>query len=186
MRRLWVYHFSLEVHQMLMYPRIKSRCIFVIWKRDGICIVNVGGRSNLYDIVQKSFAIVLKYTSNFVFIVFYSGSVLDNFTYSLLTYFSGIGVVVKLHWSNPAPKLLKPWSLFNWHGLTVIQARISNYVHYKVWRGITHPFPNFNSIVFEETHGLTILQKHDGNSRQCIVWNGSCFCKMVPKGNTQG
>ena len=30
------------------------------------------------------------------------------------------------------------------HGLTLIPARISNYIHYKVWDEITYPFLNFN------------------------------------------
>ena len=30
------------------------------------------------------------------------------------------------------------------HGLALIQAWISNYIHYKVWDEITHPFLNFN------------------------------------------
>ena len=32
--------------------------------------------------------------------------------------------------------------------LTLIPARISNYIHYKVWGEITYPFPNF--------HGKTV------------------------------
>ena len=33
---------------------------------------------------------------------------------------------------------------FNWHGLTLISAWISNYIHYEVWYEITYPFLNFN------------------------------------------
>ena len=33
---------------------------------------------------------------------------------------------------------------FYQHGLTLIQAWISNYIHYKVWGKNTYSFPNFN------------------------------------------
>ena len=35
------------------------------------------------------------------------------------------------------------------HGLTLIPAWISNYIHYKVWNEITYPFLNFNSATVE-------------------------------------
>ena len=41
------------------------------------------------------------------------------------------------------------WSPFNEHGLTLIPAWITNYIHYKVWGEITDPFPNFNSPTIE-------------------------------------
>ena len=53
------------------------------------------------------------------------------------------------------------------HGLTLIPAWISNYIHYKVWDAITHPFLNFygatvevwewtsNFILFPRNHYLT-------------------------------
>ena len=37
-------------------------------------------------------------------------------------------------------------SLFYWHGLTLIPARISNYMHYKVWDQITYHFPNYSAV----------------------------------------
>ena len=35
------------------------------------------------------------------------------------------------------------------HGLTLIPAWISNYIHYKVWDEITYPFLNFNGATVE-------------------------------------
>ena len=35
------------------------------------------------------------------------------------------------------------------HGLTLIPTLISNYIHYKVWDEITHPFPNFKGCTVE-------------------------------------
>ena len=35
------------------------------------------------------------------------------------------------------------------HGYTLIPARISNYIHCKMWDGITNPFTNFNSATVE-------------------------------------
>ena len=36
------------------------------------------------------------------------------------------------------------WGPFYQHGLTLIQALISNYIQYNVWDEITYPFLNFN------------------------------------------
>ena len=41
------------------------------------------------------------------------------------------------------------WGLFYWHGLTLIPAWISNYIHYKLWDEITYPFLNFNGATVE-------------------------------------
>ena len=38
---------------------------------------------------------------------------------------------------------------FYWHGLTLIPACISNYIHYKVWDEITYPFLTFNGCTVE-------------------------------------
>ena len=38
---------------------------------------------------------------------------------------------------------------FYLHGLTLIPAWISNYIHYKVWDEITYPFLNFNGATVE-------------------------------------
>ena len=32
----------------------------------------------------------------------------------------------------------------DWHGLSLILARINICIHYKAWNYITYPFPNFN------------------------------------------
>ena len=40
-------------------------------------------------------------------------------------------------------------SLFYQHGLTLIPASISNYIHYKAWDEITYPFLNFNDATVE-------------------------------------
>ena len=39
------------------------------------------------------------------------------------------------------------WVPFYLHGLTLIQAWISNYTHYKVWAEIICTFPNFNGAI---------------------------------------
>ena len=36
---------------------------------------------------------------------------------------------------------------WDWHGLTLIPACISNCIHYKVWGEITYPFPNLNGCI---------------------------------------
>ena len=38
---------------------------------------------------------------------------------------------------------------FYWHGLTLILAWISNYIHYKVWNEIIYPFLNLNGATVE-------------------------------------
>ena len=38
---------------------------------------------------------------------------------------------------------------FYQHGLTLIPAWISNYIHYKVWDEITYPFLNLNGYTVE-------------------------------------
>ena len=40
------------------------------------------------------------------------------------------------------------------HGLTLIPASISNYIHYKVWDEITYQFPNFSGDVWEWVSNL--------------------------------
>ena len=44
---------------------------------------------------------------------------------------------------------LSPSSPFYQHGLTLILAWISNYIHYNVWDEITYPFLNFNGLTVE-------------------------------------
>ena len=41
------------------------------------------------------------------------------------------------------------WGPFYWHGLTLIWAWISHYIHYKVWDEISYPFPNFHGATIE-------------------------------------
>ena len=41
------------------------------------------------------------------------------------------------------------WGLFHWHDLSLIQAWISNNIHYEVWDEITYPFLNFNSAAID-------------------------------------
>ena len=45
--------------------------------------------------------------------------------------------------------ILITWGSFYQHGLTLISAWISNYIHYKVWDGIIYPFRNFNGCTVE-------------------------------------
>ena len=45
-------------------------------------------------------------------------------------------ILSRPEWVNN--KMLQP------HGLTLIPAWISNYIHYKLWDEITYPFLNFN------------------------------------------
>ena len=42
---------------------------------------------------------------------------------------------------------------FYWHGLTLIPAWMSNYIHYKMWDEITYPFLNFNGCTVEFRNG---------------------------------
>ena len=41
------------------------------------------------------------------------------------------------------------WGPFYYLGLTLIQAMISNHIHYSVWDEITYAFPNFNGGIVE-------------------------------------
>ena len=43
-----------------------------------------------------------------------------------------------------AAALVDIWGPFYQHGLTLIPAWISNYIHYNVWDEVTYPFLNFN------------------------------------------
>ena len=44
---------------------------------------------------------------------------------------------------------LHSWAPFYLHGLTLISAWISNYIHYNIWDEITYPFLNFNRATVE-------------------------------------
>ena len=52
-----------------------------------------------------------------------------------------------------AHRLKKSWIPFYWHGLTLIPAWISNYIHYKVRDEITYPFLNFSGATVEVYDG---------------------------------
>ena len=43
-----------------------------------------------------------------------------------------------------------------WYGLTLIQSRTSNDIHYTMCSEITFPFPNFNSVTIEVWNGKVI------------------------------
>ena len=45
--------------------------------------------------------------------------------------------------------ILIPVALFYYHGLTLMQAWRSNYIHYNVWDEITYPFLHFNGAAVE-------------------------------------
>ena len=45
--------------------------------------------------------------------------------------------------------LFMPWAPLYLHGLTLIPAWTSNYIHYILWGEITHPFLNFNGATVE-------------------------------------
>ena len=46
-------------------------------------------------------------------------------------------------------RMLVIWAPFYEHGVTLIPAWISNYIHCKVWDEITYPFLNFNGATVE-------------------------------------
>ena len=47
------------------------------------------------------------------------------------------------------------WGPFHYHGLTLIQAWMSNHIRYKVWDEITYPLLNFNSANVQTAHIMT-------------------------------
>ena len=67
----------------------------------------------------------------------------------------------KIHYSYYQPAMgptlalrcLGSLLLVYWHGLTLIQTWISNYIHYKVWDDIAYTFPNFNGTTVEVWDG---------------------------------
>ena len=56
--------------------------------------------------------------------------------------------------------LLDYSGLFYIHGLTLIPARISDYIHYKVWNEISYSFPNFNSADVEVLEWISNFISH--------------------------
>ena len=64
------------------------------------------------------------------------------------------------------------WDPFYWHGFTLLSAWISNYIHYKMWDEITHPFPNFNSANVEVWEWISSFIPHfAGNVITSPSWN---------------
>ena len=61
------------------------------------------------------------------------------------------GIAVLNIWLGPCLTAVETdfWAPFYLHGLTLIPAWISNYIHYKVWDAITYPFLNFNGATVE-------------------------------------
>ena len=59
------------------------------------------------------------------------------------------GFVPKRQQTNARNNNRHSWGPFYYHGLTLIPAWISNYIHCKVWDEITYPFLNFNGCTVE-------------------------------------
>ena len=57
--------------------------------------------------------------------------------------------VIVYQWPNPDAGSANFCGRFYQHGLTLIPAWISNYIHYDVWDEITYPFLNFNVATVE-------------------------------------
>ena len=53
-----------------------------------------------------------------------------------------------------------PWGRFYKHGLTLIPAWISNYIHYKVWDEIIYPFLNCNGATVEVEEWISNFIPH--------------------------
>ena len=62
---------------------------------------------------------------------------------------SALAMELLRSWTKPSFEVwyppISPGASFYWHGLTLIPAWISNYIHYKVWDESIFPFPKFNS-----------------------------------------
>ena len=52
------------------------------------------------------------------------------------------------------------WGPFYYHGLALIPARLSNYIHYTVWDEIAYPFPNFNGVTIEVSEWVSNFIPH--------------------------
>ena len=71
---------------------------------------------------------------------------------------------------NLADEYLNLWGRFYWHGLTLIPAWISSYIHYEVWDEITYSFPNFNGEAAEDWEWISNIIPHifgHGITYQC-------------------
>ena len=58
---------------------------------------------------------------------------------------------------------------FNKHGLTFIQAWISNSIHYEIWDEITYPFPKFNGTATEVWEWVNFIPYFTGCLKCLIV-----------------
>ena len=76
---------------------------------------------------------------------------------------------------------------FYLHGLTLISALISNYIHYKVWDEITYPFSNFNSATVEVWEWISNFIPHfTGHMIAYSCWDkkliqvskSTCWCQL--------
>ena len=67
------------------------------------------------------------------------------------------------------------------HGLTLIEAWISYYIHYKVWDGITYPFPNFKGATVEVWEWISNFITHFTVHVIPYPWWEESLC-MVVKG----
>ena len=76
------------------------------------------------------------------FSVFYRGLVTLEFTHIFHGSFTGTEAIIRL----PSVPMEQPWRVW---GTPFIQAWITNYIHYKVWGGITYLFANFNGAAVE-------------------------------------
>ena len=68
-----------------------------------------------------------------------------------------------IHWridAAPGGDELNIWGPFYWHGLTLIQAWISNQIHNKTWDEINNPFPNFNGATIEIWEWISYFNIH--------------------------
>ena len=73
---------------------------------------------------------------------------------------------------TPSQALTCCWSPFYKHGLTLIPAWISNYIHYKVWDEFISPFPNFNSVAVEVWEWISNFVPHfTGHVITYLCWD---------------
>ena len=87
-------------------------------------------------------------------IIFYQGNVFENI------FCKNSAISFWIQCVNADELLHKAWGPFYWHGLTLIPAWISNYIHYKVWDEITYPFPNANGGTVEVWEWMSNFMPH--------------------------
>ena len=109
--------------------------------------------------IGKICSVIFSSKSNILVTFFASLSLLYFMQYHMMQF-----ILRKLH-TNPT--LLH---------LTLIPAWINNYVHYKVWDGITCPFPNFHGCTMEVWGWISNFIPHsitDVITHSCSIW--LCF-----------